>query len=55
MLNTLLESSKFSFKSGSSGKPMAELEAEPGFLRAQTSSFNRVQCTYFTVSLEKGW
>lgn len=51
MLNTLLESSEFIFKSDSSGKPMAESEAEPGFLRAQTSSLNRVQCNYFIVSL----
>lgn len=48
MLNTLLESSEFSFKSGSPGKPVAESGAEPGFLRAQNSSLNRVQCTYLT-------
>lgn len=46
MLNTLLESSEFSFKSGSSGKPTAESGAEAGFLRAQTCSWNRGQCTY---------
>lgn len=54
MLSTPLESSEFSFKSGPTGKPMAESGAEPGFLRAQTSSLNRVQCTYLTVNLETG-
>lgn len=54
MLNSLLESSELRFKSGSTGKPMAESGAEPGFLRAQTSNLDRVQCTYLTVSLETG-
>lgn len=47
MLNALLAGSKFSFKSCSTGKPMAESGAEPGFLRAQTSSHNKVQSTLF--------
>lgn len=47
MLNALLEGGQFPLKSCSTGKPTAESGADPGFLRAQTSSHNKVQPTLF--------
>lgn len=47
MLNILLEGSEFTFKYCSTGKPMAESGAGPGFLRAQNSNHNKVQSTLF--------